>query len=317
MAFDQDLKIPYSKPIMMRFVVTGGAGFIGSHLSRFLVRLGHSVIVIDNLHRGNTDNLTNINDKLEFYNVDILDFARMKELVKNSDGIFHEAALTSVPESFLKKEKYFEINVGGTENIFKIANEFGVKVVYASSSSVYGNTTKIPIREDFERKPINPYGMTKLEDEKLAENYAKTGTKIVGLRYFNVYGPGQTPDYAGVITKFYENIVKNKPPVIFGDGTQVRDFISVEDVAKANLLAMQSSFDFGFINIGTGIATSIKDLAKTMIRLSGKQLEPIYDKLPEGDVKSSQADTTLAKHAISWQYEIPLEDGLRKFFFSA
>jgi UDP-glucose 4-epimerase len=301
----------------MRFVVTGGAGFIGSHLTRFLVNSGHSVVVVDNMHRGKIENLNDIVDRIEFHKLSIMDFPRLREITKYTDGIFHQAALTSVIESFIQKEQYFEVNVKGTENIFKIANEFGLKVVYASSASVYGNPHKIPIPENAQRKPINPYGMTKLEGEKLAEKYSQRGTKIVGLRYFNVYGTGQNPDYAGVIIKFYENITKNNPPVIFGDGTQVRDFVSVEDIAKANLLAMQSSLDFGFVNIGTGIATSINDLAGIMIKLSGKLLKPLYDKLPQGDVKASQADTTLAKETISWKYETPLEDGLRKFFFSS
>jgi UDP-glucose 4-epimerase len=300
----------------MRYVVTGGAGFIGSHLARFLVDSGHSVVIIDNLHRGKTVNIADIAGKAAFHKADVLDFEELEKITKDVDGIFHQAALTSVVESFEQPENYYRVNVTGTENIFKIAKKYGIKVVYASSSSVYGNPEKIPITEDFERKPINPYGMTKLEDEKLAEKYSKYGTKIIGLRYFNVYGPGQTLDYAGVITKFYENITKNKPPVIFGDGTQIRDFISVEDVAKANLLAMKSPFDFGFINIGTGVATSIKDLAKIMIMLSGKKLEPVYDTLPQGDVKSSQADITFAKKTIHWQYEASLEEGLRKFFFN-
>jgi UDP-glucose 4-epimerase len=300
----------------MRFVVTGGAGFIGSHLTRLLVNSGYSVTVIDNLHRGKTGKLDDIVDKLEFHKIDILDFERLKEIIKGTDGVFHQAALTSVTESFEQKEKYFQVNVEGTENIFKIAHEYGIKVVYASSSSVYGNPHKIPITEDFERKPINPYGITKLEDEKLAERYSKSGAKIIGLRYFNVYGPGQTIDYAGVITKFYENIVKGEPPIVFGDGSHVRDFISIDDVSRANLMAMQSPFNFGFINIGTGIATTIIDLARIMIKLSRKPLEPAYDTLPEGDVKASQANIELAKRVISWEPKVSLETGLQKFFFS-
>jgi UDP-glucose 4-epimerase len=301
----------------MRFVVTGGAGFIGSHLTKLLVNSGYSVDVVDNMHRGNLANLREVINKIKLHQIDILDFAAIKELVKGADGIFHQAALTSVIESYAQKQRYFDVNVRGTENIFKIANEYGIKVVYASSSSVYGNPHTTPISEEFERNPINPYGITKLEDELLAKKYSEIGTKIIGLRYFNVYGSGQNLDYAGVITKFFDNIMKNKSPVIFGDGTQVRDFVSVEDVAKANLLSMQSQFDFGFINIGTGIGTSIKELAKIMISLSGKQLELIHGNLPEGDVKSSQADTAFARQTISWQYATPLSEGLRKFFFNS
>ena len=301
----------------MKFVVTGGAGFIGSHLTNLLVSLGHSVSVIDNMYRGKIENLSALMDKIKLYKIDILDFANLKDILKDSDGVFHQAALTSVTEPFTQNQRYYDVNVIGTENIFKIASNYEIKVVYASSSSVYGNPTKIPISEDFQRNPINPYGNTKLEDEKLAEKFYKGGAKIIGLRYFNVFGPRQNPDYAGVITKFNESLKKNLPPVIFGDGTQIRDFISVQDVAKANLLAMQSSYDFGFLNIGTGVPTSINELAKTMMHLSGKPMNLVHDRLPEGDVKSSQADTSLAKKMISWNYDTPLEVGLKKFFFDS
>ncbi len=300
----------------MKFVVTGGAGFIGSHLAKFLVKSGHEVSVIDNLYRGKEQNLQEIREEINFHQIDILDFDQIRNIVKNTDGVFHQAALTSVPESYLQKEKYFEVNVKGTENIFKLAKEYDFKVVYASSSSVYGNPKTIPITEDFERKPINPYGMTKLEDELLAEKYWNLGVKIIGLRYFNVFGPGQTPDYAGVITKFIENLNQNKPTVIFGDGTQIRDFISVDDVAEANLVSMESHADKNFINIGTGLPTSIKDLAHLMIQLSGKSLEPTYEKLPEGDVKTSLADTSLSEKLLSSKPKLSLEEGLRKYFFN-
>ena len=154
-----------------------------------------------------------------------------------------------------------------------------------------------------------------LDDEILAEKYHNLGVSIIGLRYFNVYGVGQTNDYAGVITKFIDQINLNKSPIIFGDGTQTRDFVSVEDVAKANLSSMESESTFSFLNIGTGTSTSIKKLAETMIELSGKQLEINFDNLPEGDVKSSLADTSLAKKLINWNYETSLKNGLKKFFF--
>ncbi len=300
----------------MKFVVTGGAGFIGSYIVKYLAENGFQVIVVDNLFRGKLSNLSGYEEKIDFHNLDILNFEELRKLVKDSDGIFHQAALTSVPESFTQKDKYQNVNVNGTENIFKLGKEFGIKIVYASSSSVYGNPKSIPIKENASKNPINPYGKTKLDTEILAEQYSKLGVKIIGLRYFNVYGIGQTNDYAGVITKFYESIKSDNPPVIFGDGTQVRDFISVKDAAKANLLSMKSSTDYAFLNIGTGITTSINELANLMIKLSGKPLVPIHSNVPEGDVKESQADVNLAKQLINWMFETNLEDGLKKFFFS-
>jgi len=299
----------------VKFVVTGGLGFIGSYIVKHLLSKDHQVTVVDNFSRGRLENLAGFKEKIDFQKLDILDYDALKAILSDSDGIFHQAALTSVHESFIQKEKYHSVNVVGTENIFKLAQDFGIKVVYASSSSVYGNTTSIPIKEDFKKNPINPYGITKLDDEKLAEKYHNLGVSIIGLRYFNVYGIGQTNDYAGVITKFYDYIQADKSPIIFGDGSQIRDFISVEDVAKVNLLSMQSNTDFAFLNIGTGITTSVKELAYLMIKLSGKSLEPIFDKLPQGDVKESQADVILAKKLIGWTYETSLENGLKKFFF--
>ena len=298
----------------MNFAVTGGTGFIGSHLVKYLVSQGHDVTVIDNQFRGRFSNLDGVHDKVNFVKLDILDYEKIKNILKNVDGIFHQAALTSVPESYEKEAEYKKVNVTGTENIFKIANEFQHKVVYASSSSVYGDIKKIPITEDFERKPINPYGLTKLDDEFLAEKYTKLGTQIIGLRYFNVYGIGQTLDYAGVITKFLDKINENKPPVIYGDGSQIRDFIFVKDVARANLSAMKSNVKKGFFNIGTGKSISIKDLANLMIKISGKSLEPIFEELPPGDVKLSKADISNSTNLLNWKPETSLEEGLKTLF---
>jgi len=297
----------------MKFAVTGGAGFVGNNIVKLLVSKGHSVKVIDNLHTGNKENLNEVLEKIEFYNEDIRNLSKLESILKDVDGIFHEAALTLVQESFQKEKEYFDVNVKGTENIFKIAKKFKKKVVYASSSSIYGDTKNIPIKENFERKPINPYGQTKLEDEFLAEKYTKEGISIIGLRYFNIFGKGQTGSYAGVITQFIRKLKENKTPIIFGDGLQIRDFIHVSDIAKANLFAMLSETNSGFFNIGTGIPTTIKDLAKIMIKICEKDFEPIFQDALEGDVKRSQSNIELAKKMINWKSEIELEEGLKQF----
>ncbi|HIA09962.1 MAG TPA: SDR family NAD(P)-dependent oxidoreductase, partial [Candidatus Nitrosopelagicus sp.] len=203
----------------MHFVVTGGAGFVGSHLVKLLVEEGHKITVIDNLHKGKKENLASVINKIEFQKIDIRDYESMKKVLKNIDGVFHQAALTVVQDSFSRPEEYFDVNVCGTENIFKLANENKFKVVYASSSSVYGHKLETPIAEDAERNPINPYGKTKLETEHLVEKYSKLNAEIIGLRYFNVFGTGQTLDYAGVITKFLDRIRVRKAPIIFGKGS--------------------------------------------------------------------------------------------------
>jgi UDP-glucose 4-epimerase len=296
----------------MNLIVTGGAGFVGNHLVKYLVKKGHNVTVIDNLHKGKKENLEDVFDKIEFFEIDIREYDVLRNCLKNADGVFHEAALTAVPESFLVPQEYCDVNVRGTENILKLAKEFGFKLVYASSSSVYGDTTKIPIKENFGRNPINPYGQTKLEAEILAEKYSKIGVKVIGLRYFNIFGVGQTGSYAGVITKFMKNIGEKKSLIINGDGTQVRDFIYVEDVAKANLVAMESKVDSGFFNIGTGIATSIKELAQIMIELSTSSVDLIFSEPLKGDIKKSQADTNLTEKTLGWKFTTELKSGLQK-----
>ncbi len=298
----------------MNFIVTGGAGFIGSHLTKYLIKKGHNVSVIDSLRRGNLDNLKEIKDKIDFQEIDILDYDKMKDVAKNVDGIFHQAALGSVPQSFKEPEEYHRVNAIGTENVLKLAKEFGFKVVYASSSSVYGNQEKFPVKEDAEKKPLNPYGKSKLESEQFAKKYADMGVKVIGLRYFNVFGIGQNPNYAGVIPNFIERLVQHKPPIIFGNGNQLRNYTFVDDVVEANMLAFENKTEHAFINIATGVMTSVKELAELMIRLSGLSLQPIYEKAREGDIEKSQADTSLAKDLIKWVPKITLKEGLGKIF---
>lgn len=298
----------------MKFVVTGGAGFIGSHLVRRLVSDGHDVTVIDNLVRGRLTNLSDVLDNIHFEIVDIRNRDETRVVLEGAEGIFHQAALGSVPESWKDPGLYQSVNVNGTRNIIQMASRLRIKVVYASSSSVYGNVRSMPISEDVERRPMNPYGKTKLRCETLAEEYMANGTNVIGLRYFNVFGTGQNPNYAGVIPKFLDRLDQGKPPVIFGDGQQVRDFTFVQDVVSANVLAMSSCNESGFFNIGGGRPISLNDLASIMISLSGKDVDVIYDSPRPGDPKASAANIDKAAKILGWVPKISLEEGLRTLF---
>ena len=295
----------------MKILVTGGAGFIGSHIVEYLVQRGDSVTVVDNLNTGKIENLKSVFKKINFAQIDIRDFKVLKNLMENIDGVFHQAAMASVQDSFRIPEKFHDVNVNGTENIFKIAKEFGIKVVYASSSSVYGDTSILPTTESDEKRPINPYAKTKLEKDKLAEQYAKNGLKVIGLRYFNVFGPRQSKEYAGVIKLFLERIQQGLPPLVNGDGLQIRDFVYVDDVVNANILSMESDIDFEFFNIGTGTTISILDLANIIIKFSGLKIKPIHRPALPGDVRATQADITKVKTMLKWRPATSIQDWLK------
>ena len=236
----------------------------------------------------------------------------LEKLVSDTAGVFHEAALASVPQSFNMKDEYFDVNVNGTENIFKLAKEYGFKIVYASSSSVYGNPKKIPVKEDDERKPINPYAKTKLDGEDLAKKYSEIGVKVIGLRYFNVFGKRQSKEYAGVIKLFLQRIQQKKSPKINGDGLQTRDFVHIDDVVKANVLAMDSDINHRFLNVGSGLPTSVLDLANLIIEASGLSLESIHGPELSGDVRATQADIKLIRKLLNWEPKTDLADWLTK-----
>ena len=295
----------------MKYVVTGGAGFIGSHLTERLVKQGDVVTVLDNLNTGKIENLKSVSKKINFVQNDIRDFEVLRSLMENVDGVFHQAAMASVQDSFRIPEKFHDVNVNGTENIFKIAKEFGIKVVYASSSSVYGDTSILPITESDEKRPINPYAKTKLEKDKLADQYAKNGLKVIGLRYFNVFGPRQSKEYAGVIKLFLERIQQGLPPLVNGDGLQIRDFVYVDDAVNANILSMESDIDFEFFNIGTGTTISILDLANIIIKFSGLKIKPIHRPALPGDVRATQADITKVKTMLKWKPTTSIQDWLK------
>ena len=296
----------------MKILETGGAGFIGSHIAEYLVQRGDDVTVLDNLNTGRKENLAKINDKINFVNGNIRDYKLLEKLVNDTAGVFHEAALASVQDSFNMKDEYFDVNVNGTENIFKLAKEYGFKVVYASSSSVYGNPKKIPVNEDDDRKPINPYAETKLDGEVLAKKYSEMGVKVIGLRYFNVFGKRQSKEYAGVIKLFLHNIQQKKSPKINGDGIQTRDFVHIDDVVRANIFAMDSDINHKFFNVGSGSAISILDLANLIIGASGLSLKPIHGPELSGDVRSTQADIKLIRKLLNWEPKTNLADWLTK-----
>ena len=296
----------------MKYVVTGGAGFIGSYITKKLVERGDTITVIDNMNTGKEKNLESIRDKINFIKGDILDMDLLEGMTKDIDGVFHQAALASVQDSFDEPDKYHNVNVNGTENILKLSKKYGFKVVYASSSSVYGNPIKIPIEESDEKNPINPYAETKLKKEELAIKYSEMGVSVIGLRYFNVFGKGQSKEYAGVLKLFLERIRDKLPPKINGDGTQFRDFVYVEDVVNANIMSMNSDVNHAFFNVGTNTSITILDLAKTIIKSSGLNLEPIFGPALEGDVQKTKANIDLIKEKIGWKPTIVLEEWINE-----
>ncbi len=291
----------------MKFLVTGGAGFIGSNIVKKLVSRGDHVTVIDNLITGKEENLASVKDKIILLKDSILNINLLENQTQDIDGIFHQAALASVQDSFSNPKEYHNVNVNGTENILKLAIKNNFKVVYASSSSVYGNPEKIPIKESDRKNPINPYAETKLKKEKLAKKYSKIGVKVIGLRYFNVFGKGQSKEYAGVLKLFLEKIRDGLPPKINGDGSQFRDFVYVEDVADANIMSMDSNINHEFFNVGTNTSITILDLAQTIIKSSGLNIEPIFGPPLKGDVQKTIANIDLIEDKIGWKPKVFLE----------
>tara|TARA_B100000029_G_C17551700_1_gene950321 strand:+ start:679 stop:1599 length:921 start_codon:yes stop_codon:yes gene_type:complete len=300
----------------LRYLITGGAGFIGSHIAESLIEKDNEILILDNLVTGKKKNLELIKDKIDFVEGSILDLDLLNELTNGVNGVFHQAALASVQDSFSKPDEYYNVNVNGTENILRLAKEKKFKVVYASSSSVYGNPTRIPISEIDDKNPINPYAETKLKKEELAIKYAKEGVKVIGLRYFNVFGKRQSKEYAGVLKLFLERVRDGLPPKINGDGTQFRDFVHVRDVVNANIMSMNSEVDHEFFNVGTNSSITILDLANTIIKLAGKELQPEFGPALKGDVQKTIANIDLIKEKIGWSPTIILENWINQIISS-
>jgi len=302
---------------MAHYLVTGGAGFIGSNIVEQLVQLGESVRVLDNFATGKLENVAGVFDHIELISGDIRDLATVREAVKNVDYVLHQAALPSVSRSIIDPITSNDVNVAGTLNVLVAARDEGVKrLVYAASSSAYGDTPTLPKREDMCAKPISPYGITKYIGEQYCHVfYDIYGLETVALRYFNVFGARQDANspYSGVISIFMKKFLANIPSTIFGDGEQSRDFTYVANAVQANLLACHAEGAAGQVfNIACGKRTTIYTLAHLIKELSGSDVEPMHAEERKGDIKHSLADISKAKRILGYKPEVNLEMGLLK-----
>lgn len=301
----------------MKFaLVTGGAGFIGSHLVRHLLTTNWNVRVLDNFVSGKRENLNGINLNFELVAGDIRDERIVKEAVKGVDVIFHEAAFVSVPQSMQQPGECFDVNVRGTENMIQAGREAGVsKMVLASSAAVYGDNEAIPLKEDFPTRPLSPYAASKTVNEIMAGMFTRAyNFDVTSLRYFNVYGPRQNPDsqYAAAIPIFIKRCLEGKPITIFGDGGQTRDLIFVDDVVKANLLAAENNSAPGrVINICSGRETRLLDLIEALWVLFPNAQSPIFSEPRQGDIYRSAGDPTSAQKNLGFIPQTSLSDGLK------
>jgi nucleoside-diphosphate-sugar epimerase len=303
---------------MAAYVVTGGAGFIGSHAVRRLVAQGEKVIVVDNFLTGSRDNLADVIESIELIEGDIRDADLMRETMKNVNYCLHQAALPSVPRSIEDPATANDINATGTLNVLLAARDAGIdRFVYASSSSVYGDSTALPKREDMMPHPLSPYAVNKLTGEYYARVfYSLYGVPTVCLRYFNVFGPGQRPDspYAAVVPIFISAMMDGKAATIHGDGEQSRDFCHVDNAVAANMLACSAPAQQvagGVFNIACGERYTINELVNTLNSILGRKIKPIHTRPREGDVRDSMADITLARNELGYEPSVRFAEGLR------
>lgn len=300
----------------MKFLVTGGAGFIGSNIVEELLKRGYSVIVLDNFSTGKRENLKDFAKDIELIEGDIRSFHIVQKAVKGIDVILHQAALPSVPRSINDPITSNEVNVVGTLNILDAAKENNVKrIVYASSSSVYGDNPELPKHEGMLPNPLSPYAVSKLAGEKYCQVYSRLyGIETVILRYFNVFGPRQDPnsEYSAVIPKFIKLISNNQQPTIFGDGTQSRDFTYVANVVEANILAATKNLESGIVmNCACHGQVTLNELVTQVTNLLNKETKPIYAEPRHGDIKHSFANIDLIKEKLNWTPGISFGDGLK------
>ena len=302
-------------------LVTGGAGFIGSSLVRELLRRGERVRVVDNFITGKRENLTEVSHRIELYDLDICDLDQLRPAFQGVDYVFHEAALASVPRSVLDPLSSHRMNVDGTFNVLLAAREARVKrVIYAASSSAYGDISTLPKNESMTPEPISPYGVSKLVGEMYARVfYSVYGLETVSLRYFNVFGPRQDPDspYSGVLSRFISAMLEGRRPTIFGNGEQSRDFTFVDNVVRANLLACEAPHAAGkVINVATGQRYSLNYIYQALLQIIGQTEEtrmgPFYGATRAGDILHSQADISLARDCLGYEPIGTLEECLQQ-----
>jgi len=302
---------------MSKFLVTGGAGFIGSHIVDALVQDGNKVRILDDFSSGKRENLASVLDEIELIEGDIRDKAIVAKAVSGVDYILHQAALRSVPKSMLNPELYNDVNIAGTLSILQAAKEVKVKrVIFASSSSIYGETDRLPEKEDFYPLLISPYALTKLAGEYYCRIFSiGYGLETVSLRYFNVFGPKQSleNEYAVVIPKFITCMLKGEQPPIHGDGKQTRDFTFVENVVQANIKAATAKNASGEVfNIACGKAYSVLDIVSSVNKILKKSINPKFGPIRPGDVKDTLADISKARKLLKFEPKVGFEEGLKK-----
>jgi nucleoside-diphosphate-sugar epimerase len=303
---------------MSHYVVTGGAGFIGSAIVRHLLSQGaRKIVVIDNLLTGHESNLDEVRAAVDFQRADIRCYDQIAPLIRGAAVVFHEAAIPSVPRSIDDPVPSHEINIDGTFNVLRAAREGAAgRVVYAASSSAYGDTAVLPKVEDMRPQPKSPYALQKLVGEYYCSVFAAVyGLDAVALRYFNVYGPRQDPSspYSGVLSVFMKAILERRAPTIFGDGAQSRDFTYVEDVAELNLKAARAKDVSGKVyNAGNGARVTLNEAWALLQKLEGVTIAPLFAAPRPGDVRDSQADTTAAIRDLDHAPRFPFDEGMRR-----
>jgi nucleoside-diphosphate-sugar epimerase len=301
----------------MRYLVTGGAGFIGSNITDELIRRGHEVVVLDDLSTGKEANLKGVRNKIDFRTGSITDLKTVQSACRGMDYVVHLAARTSVPKSVVDPIETNRVNIDGTLNVLVAARDAKVRrFVYAASSSAYGETPTLPKVETMPPEPISPYGITKYVGELYAQVFGRVyGLENASVRYFNVFGPRQDPtsQYSGVLSRFMLAVTKGEPPVVYGDGEQSRDFTYIDNVVDETLRACEASGASGKVfNGGTGARITLNEVLKLLEKITGKKIQAKYEPPRAGDIRDSQADISLARKVLGYEPRVFFEEGLRR-----